>query len=1252
MIVNDTPSLFAKQLLLDLRQYLNKDLSDDANFKEKLVAHYFKPQVQKLMEILAPYTRSTFEHSADLVKDVNGLSKELINFLKNIWGDIKGNSLCYTAHPNAPVTQLMCKVASYIAAYALEPEQFSPNYRAQCLEMTLQFLMPGIVFEFTDVAPFEGGNWNDVSILQLLQSHILSSNQRYLIPISCLEKLNQTEAALSKLENIHAILHGDTDHCYLDLNEVNRLKQHSYVTQEIFSAFEAKEALQGQDIYSLYGQINILLRELFINSKHGYGSERKAGATAETALRYFVRFYKQLDADQKSSLPGSIIEQIRYLHLCIADESLGKIKGFNELDTCMASRRLGLKAAIDGHEHLLGQCILPQSNSNQLRENTTERLKHALFSLKQFFTSELQHEVSDSLAIDFLLLDRLGFNIDNLGVQEISEILRSLPSEEISTFISQPAYQSDIISMLTSSINEFAFLAMQLSTEQFRIIYQATLYRFRNSQSLALLCMLDLEKNKIIFDELIKPNLDILIGNKDALFGNGLDKIGIFDKNINGDTIDFFWQALEQSPDIIKQFFNLSFELSEIVCMLNFSKPDRFYWLYAIFEEKIIAHIKTDSVKKIFFECFYLLSVLEIKEKFFSSIEPHFLERLEMSYKSDANLLLRLFFEQSDIKSFENTIIKLLSKKPIVVSDINSFSKYMTSFFIPTEPFLSKFKFLILILKDVDQEKRQIFIKCVGEDIVISICHALLLLDDSSFNSDVLINFIQEACSNNESLNLTLSKIKKNISNLNSFKNIHYLNTCLMDYKKIEDKLFNVLNSKLSNILQCMSFLEFIDFYKALLPERQTWFFESYQDGLLAFINDGFKLQDMIFELGHEKTQAFIQLLESRIINEKLPENIHFEFSSLLKQGSEYFSMDWLFYLKILKIEPCAYQQIPDEIKDNKTFIFSAYIIKPDVIAYLPDQYKIDGLLQAELLITEQIAFVECLDNCTSIESIEKFFILLTPYLDNIFDTPKEINLLAQHANFYNFLDLALNTGLVEKLLAKLALCDINFICSDLDEMFFGLFSKYPIIFESVIYSKIVRHQQAGIILNKILFGSCRHFHVTDKEKVTKALDLFFEKLQSKEHLQFTTGNTIKIIADELENEVYRSLFFENILSHHQRLLEMGCNLYSIFILLENRYRVDEPFCLSAITQHADVFDILPENFRADMDFIQQAIERNPRVADFVSDDIRKKLAIKTKIHIWQSTVVNSISFLFAAPKDRSNNTCFEANENQPQPRR
>lgn len=255
-----------------------------------------------------------------------------------------------------------------------------PNKNENGLEIIVQLLMPGIVFECSDIPPYEGGSWNNVHIHQLLSSHILSSNQRYLIPINCLSKLGQIDADIAKLENIHAIIFGDKKYTFVDAKELNKIKYHSAETQEVFSAYEALQTLVHQDVSSLFGKINLLLKELYSNSVQGFGSERVAGFTAERSIRHFVNFYKQLTPQQKDCLSAGITEQIKYLHICIADYSLGRLEYVDAYTICMATRRQKLKEVIQGHQKLLSHCTLLDTSATAVLDKAMERLSNGVLS--------------------------------------------------------------------------------------------------------------------------------------------------------------------------------------------------------------------------------------------------------------------------------------------------------------------------------------------------------------------------------------------------------------------------------------------------------------------------------------------------------------------------------------------------------------------------------------------------------------------------------------------------------------------------------------------------------------------------------------------------------------------------------------------------------------------------------------------------------------------------------------------------------
>lgn len=131
----------------------------------------------------------------------------------------------------------------------------------------------------------------------------------------------------------------------------------------------------------------------------------------------------------------------------------------------------------------------------------------------------------------------------------------------------------------------------------------------------------------------------------------------LFDIEIDSEIIDLFWQALEKQTHIFEKFIEQTFEYSEIVKMLSCSKPERFYWLYALVEKKIEAHFsKLDIIHLIY--GFIQIGNNINTPVFFQSIEPLCFSRIQKESAGPAFKLFYHFFKFCDFDSLQSLLLK------------------------------------------------------------------------------------------------------------------------------------------------------------------------------------------------------------------------------------------------------------------------------------------------------------------------------------------------------------------------------------------------------------------------------------------------------------------------------------------------------------------------------------------------------------------------------------------------------------------
>jgi hypothetical protein len=307
---------------------------------------------------------------------------QLARLLQENYLSVKGTCLTYTAIPDSPVTQFLIQAALFVAD-------------VQKVD-ALSVLMPGM-------------DLPDGEVRQILTTHIESEDNSILYPI----RLFLDEPL------------------YITKNEHQRWVNHSPLTQAYDAAKTAYAEMTHQD-QTLWGQLNYLCSQLYLNSKHVRGSEYNADAGVYVSIIEFMKYYKTLD---KASIPEHVQREIDTL--CSVG---GEDTYTGTVASCIANRRMALLKAMTGNESVLKE-IKPDeqiisTRITELRANL-ECAKHALSQS----LDEGHYSGRDTLGFNTILLTALGvtFSIHTyadlslfytLHTQEITDVLQSVELRE------------------------------------------------------------------------------------------------------------------------------------------------------------------------------------------------------------------------------------------------------------------------------------------------------------------------------------------------------------------------------------------------------------------------------------------------------------------------------------------------------------------------------------------------------------------------------------------------------------------------------------------------------------------------------------------------------------------------------------------------------------------------------------------------------------------------------------------------------
>lgn len=338
----------------------------------------------------------------------------LRTYLAEYWQRQKNGCFSYTAIPNNGITIYNIELADLLYKASSTDSTLYPLTEQELNSLSLMtYLMPGVRTEsiedhYADLAPKD-----KQSMSKLLNTHIISQNGHYLIPVDIIRSLltHQKEEEHDEGPNPkRALLLPPTDPIvpvkaldirdfeqipqpyfdyhldsadntpYLTLAEKNRLKTFSKQTVELFILYEQYLEIISRKSH-LLGQCRVLAERLLHNGKNGTGSIDEAGAGAEASIHAFLDFYEKLTVDE-AALPPLLMKEIMFLRRCVRrchpDEPV-----VSYAETCTDASYQRMLIAISGHEAVLASICLDES-SEDYRQIVAETKRKLVEQIRQF----------------------------------------------------------------------------------------------------------------------------------------------------------------------------------------------------------------------------------------------------------------------------------------------------------------------------------------------------------------------------------------------------------------------------------------------------------------------------------------------------------------------------------------------------------------------------------------------------------------------------------------------------------------------------------------------------------------------------------------------------------------------------------------------------------------------------------------------------------------------------------------------------
>ena len=441
------------------------------------------------------YTMHVLKTLNDLIlADTFSLVSHLETFLAENWALIQGTALCYTATHDTPITHLLCDVAEFVV-----------NIKSGQM---INVLMPTVATDSLYPAIYPNLDPTTAAEIKIiLKTHIIGQNGQYLIPVTCITNYDDL-VGFKPIDNPYYDVFEHSDSmAYLTEEEIQRLVQHSGLTESIDTAKKSLE-IHSNDQNNLLGHLRTLCTQLEYNSVNGVGTELLAGAGASLPIFNFMSYYDHLDGEETARIPQTIRSEITAIKEFVSDQhKLGSIA------SCQVIRRQAIKSAMLGNEELLSSIGLKGAAKAASIAEAKKQLKESREELSKQ-VSDHQYTGRDKLGITLDLIHHFNFFISFQSFQDL-DLLKELTAEEIEAFCSHSLYKTSIIKAI-QSLENLVILSIQLTPKKLKKFLQSldpqlTQNYFSHGENFFITTLsLDQERRAIYYQQ-FKDKLPLLI---------------------------------------------------------------------------------------------------------------------------------------------------------------------------------------------------------------------------------------------------------------------------------------------------------------------------------------------------------------------------------------------------------------------------------------------------------------------------------------------------------------------------------------------------------------------------------------------------------------------------------------------------------------------------------------------------------------------------------------------------------------------
>jgi hypothetical protein len=208
-------------------------------------------------------------------------------------------------------------------------------------------------------------------------------------------------------------------------SEINRMRKHSPKTEKVYIQWKDYYQLAHSEDH-LLGQLNLLIKHLYVNSLHSDGTEEVAGPDAEKAVGRFQTYYEALSDEAKQKIPIAVKKAIEFLLDVTFNPAVNAVSKMHDL--CASHQNIALRKAIAGHEETLASIGLTQDTQAALITASSNALEEARNQLRRALEN-LRYAGADPLSLSHKALQTLDQSFEVNSLKDALMLKYATPAE-------------------------------------------------------------------------------------------------------------------------------------------------------------------------------------------------------------------------------------------------------------------------------------------------------------------------------------------------------------------------------------------------------------------------------------------------------------------------------------------------------------------------------------------------------------------------------------------------------------------------------------------------------------------------------------------------------------------------------------------------------------------------------------------------------------------------------------------------------